>query len=118
MRGADAVREGGERGQCRERTRRPPPMGPRRKEAQGFQSNDACSPTHALVSPKGEAAASGMAVRTALLRPCALRLTPLSHSERASHPPRVVHDWSQRQEPHMALAGTVAAVLRRAAALG
>jgi hypothetical protein len=44
-----------------------------------------------------------MTVRTAVIQPCALRFTPLSHSERAGHPPRVVHDWSQRQETPMAL---------------
>jgi hypothetical protein len=66
----------------------------------------------------GEAAESAMTVRTVVIQPCALRLTPLSHSERASHPPRVVHDWSQRQEIHLALAGTVAAALPRATAPG
>jgi len=59
-----------------------------------------------------------MTVRTAVIQLCALRLTPLSHSERAGHPPRVVHDWCQRQETHLARAGTVAAVLRRVAAPG
>jgi len=59
-----------------------------------------------------------MTVRTAVIQPCALRLTPLSHSERAGHPPRVVHDWSQPQETRTALASTVVAALPRATAPG
>jgi hypothetical protein len=43
-----------------------------------------------------------MTVRTAVIQPCALRLTPLSHSERAGRPQRMVHDWSQPQETRAA----------------
>jgi hypothetical protein len=59
-----------------------------------------------------------MTVRTAVIQPCVLRFTLLSHSERAGHPPRVVHDWSQPQETRTAPAGTVVAALPRATAPG
>ena len=71
-----------------------------------------------LYGSTGEAAEADMTVCTAVIQPCVLRFTLLSHSERAGHPPRVVHDWSQRQESHLAPAGTVAAALLRATAPG
>jgi hypothetical protein len=66
----------------------------------------------------GETAEADLTVHTVVIQRCTLRLTPLSHSERAGYPPRLVHDWSQRQETRTAPAGTVAAALPRAAAPG